>query len=66
MTTSVTETVELHLRDAAAANPAGVGLIVFAIALLLGHGRRFSVRPGLVYFALAATWVWELNRFGVI
>jgi hypothetical protein len=66
MTTSVTETVELDLPDAVAANPAGVGLVGVAIAVLLGHGRRLAVRPGFVYFPLVAMWLWELHRFAVI
>jgi Protein of unknown function (DUF2752) len=66
MTTSVTETVELDLRDAVAANPAGLALVGLAVVLFLGHGRRLAVRPGLVYFALAAMWLWELHRFAVI
>jgi hypothetical protein len=66
MTTSVTETFELDLRDAIAANPAGLALAAVAVVLLLGHGRRLAVRPGLVYFALAAMWLWELHRFAVI
>jgi Protein of unknown function (DUF2752) len=65
-TTSVTQTVELDLPEAVAANPAGVGLVALAVAFLLGRGRRLSVRPGLVYFALAAMWLWQLQRFSVI
>jgi Protein of unknown function (DUF2752) len=66
MTTSVTETVELDLRDAVAANPAGVALVALAAAVVLGPGRRLAVPAGLVYFALAAIWLWELHRFALI
>ena len=66
MTTSVTDTVELDVRDAVVANPGGIALVVLALAVLLGPGRRFAVRSGLVYFALAAMWLWELHRFALI
>jgi hypothetical protein len=66
MTTSVTETVELDLADAVVANPAGVALVALALAVVVGPGRRLVVRAGLVYFALAAMWLWELHRFAVV
>lgn len=66
LTTSVTETVELELGAAVAANPGGVALVVLAIAIVLGPGRRLAVRPGLVYFGLAAMWLWELQRFAIV
>jgi hypothetical protein len=66
MTTSVTATVELDPVTAVAANPGGPALVLLAIGILLGPARRFAVRSGLVYFALAALWLWELNRFSII
>lgn len=66
MTTSVTAAVELDLDTAAAANPGGLVLVALAIAILLGPGRRLTLRAGLIYFALAALWVWELDRFSII
>jgi Protein of unknown function (DUF2752) len=66
MTTSVTDTVELDLKDAVAANPAGLLLVGLAVAVVAGPARRVAVRSGLVYFALAAMWLWELHRFAVI
>jgi hypothetical protein len=66
MTTSVTDTVELDVRQAAAANPGGLVLVMLALAVLLGPGRRLAVRSGLVYFALAAMWLWELHRFALV
>jgi hypothetical protein len=66
MTTSVTDAVELDVRDAVGANPAGLALVALALAIVLGPGRRVAVRSGLVYFGLAATWLWELHRFAVI
>lgn len=66
MTTSVTETVTLDVATAIAANPGGVVLVLLALAVVLGPGGRLSVRPGLVYFGLAAVWLWELQRFDVV
>jgi len=66
MTTSVTATVELDPAAAVAANPGGPVLVILAVAILLGPARRLVVRSGLVYFALAALWLWELNRFSII
>jgi Protein of unknown function (DUF2752) len=66
MTTSVTETVELDPVAAIAANPAGPALVLLAVGILLGPARRLVLRSGLVYFALAVLWLWELNRFSII
>jgi hypothetical protein len=66
MTTSVTDAVELDLKDAVAANPAGLLLVGLAVAVVAGRARKVAIRSGLVYFALAAMWLWELHRFAVI
>jgi hypothetical protein len=66
MTTSVTATVELDPVAAVAANPGGPVLVILAVAILLGPARRLVVRSGLVYLALAALWLWELNRFSIL
>jgi Protein of unknown function (DUF2752) len=66
MTTSVTAAVELDFGAAVAANPGGLVLVALAIAILLGAGRRLTVRAGLIYFALAALWVWELDRYSIV
>lgn len=66
MTTSVTETVEFDLAAALSANPAGLVLVGVAVAILVGPGRRLTVRTGLIYLALAAMWLWELERFSII
>jgi hypothetical protein len=66
MTTSVTAAVELDLGAAVAANPGGVVLVALAVAVVLGPGRRLAVRAGLIYLALAALWLWELERFSII
>lgn len=66
MTTSVTSSVELDLAEAVAANPGGVVLVALAVAILLGPTRRLVVPTGVVYLALAASWVWELQRFSIL
>jgi hypothetical protein len=66
MTTSVTATLELDIGAAVAANPGGVALVALAVAVLVGPGRRLAVRAGLIYLALAALWLWELERFAII
>lgn len=66
MTTSVTSSVELDLAGALAANPGGILLVLLAIAILLGPARRLIVPASVVYFGLAASWVWELQRFSIL
>ncbi|MBA3376012.1 MAG: DUF2752 domain-containing protein [Actinobacteria bacterium] len=66
MTTSVTSSVELDLAGALTANPGGVVLVILAVAILLGPARRLVVPASVVYFALAASWVWELQRFSIL
>ena len=66
LTTSVTDTIRLDVAGAVAANPGGVVLVVLAVALLAGPARRLVVRPGLLYVALAASWLWELHRFSIL
>lgn len=66
LTTSVTETVTLDLGAAIATNPGGPVLVALALAVLAGPGRRVTFRPGLVYLALAAMWLWELHRFAIV
>jgi hypothetical protein len=66
MTTSVTETVELDLGAALAASPGGIVLVALAVAVLAGPGRRLVVRTGLIYFGLAALWLWQLDRFSIL
>jgi Protein of unknown function (DUF2752) len=66
MTTSVTATVELDLGEAVAANPGGLALVALALAVLAGPGRRLVLTSSLVYFALLASWLWQLHRFSII
>jgi Protein of unknown function (DUF2752) len=66
MTTSVEDTVHLHVRDALAANPAGVAATVVALALLVLRPARFRVPALAACAALTAMWVFELHRFGLV
>lgn len=67
MTTSVTDTVHLHLGSAVAANPAGVLVVAAAVALLASPRlRSVDVPRWLPYVALTLMWMWELFRFGIL
>lgn len=67
MTTSVTATAQLEIGDALAANPAGVVAVVVAVVLLVAWRVRTVALPvWLVPAALAAMWVFELVRFGIM
>ncbi len=66
MTTSVEATVRLHVRDALAANPAGIVLVLAAVALVLVRPRRVVVPSLALPLALAAMWLFELHRFAVL
>jgi hypothetical protein len=66
MTTSVEDTLRLHVHAALAANPAGVAAVLVALLLLVVRPRRlripFVVLPG----ALVAMWLFELHRFSFL
>jgi len=66
MTTSVEETVHLHLGEALAANPAGIALVAAAVLLLLLRPPRIVLRRPAVVAVLAAMWVFELFRFSLL
>jgi hypothetical protein len=66
MTTSVESTVRLDLEVAAAANPAGIALVLVAIALLALRPARIVLPSLLLPAVLAAMWVFELHRFGLL
>jgi hypothetical protein len=66
MTTSVEETVRLDLRDAVAANPAGVGAVVVALALLFFRPARLRLPWPILPLTLLAMWGWELHRFSIL
>jgi hypothetical protein len=66
MTTSVTETVRLDLRDAVEASPGGVVLVAVALALLVRPPRRLRLPATLLYSTLAALWLFQLHRFSLL
>lgn len=66
MSTSVEATVRLHLREALAANPAGIAVAVLAVALLALRPRRVVLPTLVVPVTLAAMWLFELHRFGFL
>jgi hypothetical protein len=66
MTTSVIETVHLDLGAAFAANPAGILAVLAALVLLAVRPRRLTVPTVALPLALAALWVFQLNRFDVL
>ena len=66
MTTSVEDTVRLHLHAALAANPAGLLAVAVAICLLIVRPRQLVLPTVLPPLVLAAMWVFELHRFSVL
>lgn len=67
MTTSVTAATHAHLGQALAANPAGVLVVVAAIALLVLHrADRVTVPGWLLPAGLSLMWLFELFRFGIL
>jgi hypothetical protein len=66
MTTSVEDTVHLHLRAALAANPAGILAVLAAITVLLVRPARVSLPRLAPAAVLGAMWLFELHRFGFL
>lgn len=66
MTTSVEDTMRLHLHAALAANPAGLLAVAVAICLLVVRPRRLVLPTLLPPLVLAAMWAFELHRFSVV
>ena len=66
MTTSVEETVRLHLGRAVEANPAGIVAVAAAIGLLVLRPRRLRIPAALPPLTLAALWAFELHRFSIL
>lgn len=66
MSTSVEQTVRLHLHAAVAANPAGVAAVLVAVALLVLRPRRLSVPSVMLPLVLGAMWLFELHRFAIL
>lgn len=66
MTTSVEQTLRLHLHTAAVANPAGLLAVALAIVLAVRRPRRIAVPTLLPALLLAAMWLFELHRYSFI
>jgi hypothetical protein len=66
MSTSVEATLRLHLRDAFAANPAGIAAVIAAVALLVTRPRRLVVPRAVIPVTLMVMWIFELFRFKVL
>ena len=66
LSTSVEETVRLHLGNALAANPLGVLLVLAALALLVLRPARLALPRAVVPTVLAASWLFELHRFSFL
>lgn len=66
MTTSVEDTLRLHVHAAFAANPAGLLAVLCAFALLAVRPKRVHVPTVMLPAALAAMWLFELHRFSFL
>jgi hypothetical protein len=66
MSTSVKETIRLQLRDAWAANPAGIVAVVVAMILIALRPGRAKLPALLIPTALAAMWIFQLFRFSIL
>jgi hypothetical protein len=66
MTTSVEETVRLHLGRALAANPAGLVAVAVAVLLLLRRPEHLRIPAALPPLTLAGLWLFELHRFSIL
>jgi hypothetical protein len=66
LSTSVEETVRLHLGGALAANPLGVLLVLVALALLVLRPARLALPRAVIPTVLAASWLFELHRFSFL
>jgi hypothetical protein len=66
MTTSVEASLHGDAGVALAANPIGLVAVLAALALPAVRSRRVVVPRGSAIAVLAAMWVFELHRFGVL
>ena len=66
LSTSVEETVRLHLGDALAVNPLGVLLVLVALALLVLRPARLALPRAAIPAVLAVSWLFELHRFSFL
>lgn len=66
MTTSVEDTVHLHVGAALAANPAGVLAVAAALLALVVRPRRVTMPTAAGVMLMASMWLFELHRYGFI
>jgi len=66
MTTSVVSALHLHPVDALSANPAGIALVLAAIALLVVRPVRLPLPLLAPPLVLAVLWLFELRRFSIL
>ena len=67
MTTAVERGLAGRFSASVAANPFGLVAIIVAVALVLRpRVRTLTLPSGLIALALAASWTWELRRFGFV
>jgi Protein of unknown function (DUF2752) len=64
--TSIQETLRFDLPAAFEANPGGIIAVLTALALILFRPRVLKVPVAGLAALLAAMWVFELNRFGML
>ena len=65
MTTSVVSAVHLNVSEALAANPAGIAVVLAAIALILFRPARLPLPVAAPPVVLAVLWLFELHRFSI-
>jgi hypothetical protein len=66
-TTAVKAVVNGHLHQAVSASPLGLGVALIAVVVVLRPRwvpRRMPLLP--IAVAVAASWVWQLVRFGFL
>jgi hypothetical protein len=66
MTTSVIAALHLRPAEALAANPAGIAVVLVAIALLLFRPARLPLPALAAPPVLCALWLFELHRFSIL
>ena len=66
MTTSVEETLRLHVHAAAAANPAGLLAVALAVFLIVRRPPRLTVPAVVPPLLLVCMWLFELHRFSIL
>jgi hypothetical protein len=66
MTTSVEQTLRLHVHAAAAANPAGLLAVALAVFLIVRRPPRLAVPAAVPPLLLVCMWLFELHRFSIL